>query len=290
VVGVVFAALSGAFFGALAVAVRHALRRGGDHWLGAAAVPTIGVALALLISIPSLVLDDVHPGDLWPFAVAGLLVPGVSQVLFIVAVRDAGPSRTAILIGTAPLMSVGIALIVLGEPFRALLAAGTALVVAGGIVLGRERSRPAHFRLLGAMLALLCAALFAVRDNMARWAARDAHPPALVAADVSLAAAALVTIACVVAVRRNVDGGTIRRTLVSFAPAGVILALAYDCLFAAFDRARVSIVAPLNATQSLWAVLISALLYGRHAELIGRRLVVAGLLIVAGAAVIGAVR
>jgi hypothetical protein len=40
----------------------------------------------------------------------------------------------------------------------------------------------------------------------------------------------------------------------------------------------------------LWAVLISALLYGRHAELIGRRLVVAGLLIVAGAAVIGAVR
>jgi len=70
----------------------------------------------------------------------------------------------------------------------------------------------------------------------------------------------------------------------------VMLALAYDSLFAAFDRGRVSIVAPLNATQSLWAVLFSSLVYGRQAELIGRRLVVAGLLIVAGAAVIGAVR
>ena len=62
------------------------------------------------------------------------------------------------------------------------------------------------------------------------------------------------------------------------------------CLFEAFDRGRVSIVAPLNATQSLWAVVFSALVLGRAADVIGRRLVVAGLLIVAGAAIIGIVR
>jgi hypothetical protein len=37
-------------------------------------------------------------------------------------------------------------------------------------------------------------------------------------------------------------------------------------------------------------VLFSVLIYGRHAELIGRRLVVAGVLILAGAALISAVR
>jgi drug/metabolite transporter (DMT)-like permease len=290
VVGAGFAALSGALFGALAVAVRRALRRGADPYVGAAVVPSVALAGAVLISIPSLALDTIRVGDLWPFALAGALVPGASQLLFIIAVRDAGPSRTSILIGTAPLMSVAIALVVLGEPFRPLLAAGTGLVVAGGVALGAERRRPEHFRVLGLMLALACAALFAVRDNVVRWAARDVHPPALVAADVSLAAATLVTAAYVVLARRRHVRGRLRPAAVAFAPAGLALALAYDGLFAAFDRARVSIVAPLNATQSLWAVLFSALFYGRQAELIGRRLVAAGLLVVAGAAVIGALR
>jgi hypothetical protein len=49
-------------------------------------------------------------------------------------------------------------------------------------------------------------------------------------------------------------------------------------------------VAPLNATQSLWAVVFSALVIGRRSEVIGRPLVAAGLLVVAGGALIGAVR
>ena len=63
---------------------------------------------------------------------------------------------------------------------------GTVLVVAGGAALARERTRPEHFRALGAVLALICAALFAVRDNVARWAARDTHPPPLAATTAAL--------------------------------------------------------------------------------------------------------
>jgi uncharacterized membrane protein len=80
------------------------------------------------------------------------------------------------------------------------------------------------------------------------------------------------------------------RALPAFAPAGVALAVGYAFLFAAFDRGRVSVVAPLNATQSLWAVVWSALLYGREAELLSKRLVLAGVLVVAGAAVVSAAR
>ena len=289
-VAVVLAALSGAFFGALAVAVRYALRRGGDVVVGAVAVPGVALVLAVLISGPSLATDTIRVSDLWPFALAGLLAPGASQVLFIGAVRDAGPSRTAILIGTAPLMSVGLALVLLGEPFRPLLLIGTAFVVAGGVALGRERARPEHFRLFGVVLALGCAALFAVRDNVVRWAARGTHPPPLVATDVALAAATAFMLIYVLVVRRNQDRSGLTHSVAAFVPAGISLAIAYDCLLAAFDRGRVSIVAPLNATQSLWAVLLSVVLYGRKTELIGPRLVVAGMLVVAGAAVIGAVR
>src|SRR3954453_18417756 len=152
----------------LAIGVQAGLRRGGEPQLGAGGGAPTAALIATLVSVPSLVLDTVHVADLWPFALAGLLVPGASQLLFIIAVRDAGPSRASILIGTAPLMSVGIALAILGEPFSLVLAAGTALVVAGGVTLGRERARPAHFRLLGVAFALTCAGLFAVRDNVVR--------------------------------------------------------------------------------------------------------------------------
>lgn len=111
------------------------------------------------------------------------------------AVRHAGPSRAAILIGTAPLMSVLIALTLLGEPLRVALIVGTVLIVAGGGALARERARPHDFRMLGAGLALTCAALFAVRDNLVRWAAREAHPPPLVAATAVFLAATAVVLA-----------------------------------------------------------------------------------------------
>lgn len=71
--------------------------------------------------------------------------------------------------------------------------------------------------------------------------------------------------------------------------AGVALAAGYDALVAALDRGRVSVVAPLNAPQSLWALVFASLVIGRG-EMIGRRTVLAALLVVAGGALIGAVR
>jgi drug/metabolite transporter (DMT)-like permease len=287
---VLFAALAGVLFGAFAVVIRQGLQRGGDPELGAVVVTGIGTVVSALLAIPSVAAGDVHAGDLWPFLLIGALVPGVTQILFIVAIRDIGPSRVSILIGTAPLMSVAIALVFLNEPFQPLLVVGTVLVVAGGAALARERERPEHFRAFGIVLALICAALFAVRDNVARWAARDTHPPALAATTAALLGSFLVVLAWVLIRRRASFRHHLRAALPAFALAGVVLGLAYSSLLEAFDRGRVSIVAPLNATQSLWAVFFAALLIGRHSERIGPRLVAAGVLVVAGSAIIGIVR
>ena len=72
-------------------------------------------------------------------------------------------------------------------------------------------------------------------------------------------------------------------------PAGLFLAGAYCALVAGFDRGSVGVVAPLNATQSLWAVLFAAVAY-RRAEAIGRRTVLAAALVVCGGALIAAFR
>jgi drug/metabolite transporter (DMT)-like permease len=75
----------------------------------------------------------------------------------------------------------------------------------------------------------------------------------------------------------------------AFAPAGLALALGYGTLLAAFDHGRVGVVSPLNATGSLWAVLLATPVIGTS-EGIGRRTILAALLIVAGGALIGALR
>src|SRR6185436_506304 len=115
------------------------------------------------------------------------------------------------------------------------------------------------------------------------WAARDAHPPPVVATAVTLAAAAAL-IAVTVLVTRPAAARTLGPAVVGFAPAGLILGAAYACLLVAFDHGRVSIVAPLNATQSLWAVVFAAAVIGTKHEAIGVRLVLAGAFVVAGSA------
>jgi len=269
------------------VAVRVALRRSSDPELGAAVAALVAFAISALLAVAA--GSDIRPSELWRFALVGMLVPGGSQILFVLAVRDAGPSRAAILIGTAPLISVLIALTLLDEPFHLVLVAGTVLVVAGGAVLTRERVRPHDFKALGATLGLTCAALFAVRDNLVRWLARDEHPPALSAAAASLFGAALALAVYILAVRRRDLCARLGRTALPFVGVGIVLAGGYVCLLEAFSHGRVSIVAPLNATQSLWAVAFAALALG-STEAIGSRLLTAGALIVAGGALIGIVR
>ncbi|HEY7345410.1 MAG TPA: DMT family transporter [Gaiella sp.] len=280
--------LAGALFGAMAVAVQWALVRGADPVVGAAIVTAVAFLAGAVLALPTIV-DGGASADLWRFFAIGTLVPGMSQVLFIYGVEAAGPSRAAILIGTAPLLSVLLALAFLDEPFEPALVAATALVVAGGFVLAAERRRPVHFRVVGVAFALTCAVLFALRDNAVRWVARDADVPPLEASAVSLLAAALVMAIFAIVTRRSALPASLRVALPAFAPAGVLLGAAYAALVTAFDRGRVGIVAPLNATQSLWGILFAALLFHRS-EAIGRRTVVAGVLVVAGGAIVGAVR
>jgi drug/metabolite transporter (DMT)-like permease len=281
--------LAGALFGAMTVSVRVGLLRGGDPTVGGVVIASSAFVVAALLALPSIVTDGLDLGELWPFAAVGLFVPGLSQLLFILAVRYAGASRAAILIGTAPLASVLLAMALLDEPLRPVLLVGTALIVAGGAALALDPGRPAGYRTIGVVLALACAALFAGRDNAVRWIARDDDVPPLQATAVTLLAATVSTALYVAFTRRDVFRSVVRTSVRAFVPAGVLLAFAYGALVTGFDRGDVGIVAPLNATQSLWGVAFAAIVYGQR-EAIGRRTVLASVLIVLGGALIGAFR
>ena len=130
---VVLACTSAVLFGGLAVAIRLALRRGGDPETGA--LVTTGVALVVCLTLALATGAAPSAGALLPFALAGVIAPGASQLLFFRAVRDAGPARAAVLTGTAPLFAATIAVTALDEPVRGPLVAATLLIVAGGVSL-----------------------------------------------------------------------------------------------------------------------------------------------------------
>jgi uncharacterized membrane protein len=98
----------------------------------------------------------------------------------------------------------------------------------------------------------------------------------LASAATLLAVAAFIFVYLLIQRRRRLGG--LPTVVRAFVPAGLVLALAYGALLEAFDRGRVTVVAPLNATGSLWAVLLAALVIGRG-EMIGRRTIASGLLV-----------
>ena len=284
---VLLACASAALFGAMSVAVRIGLRELGDAELGSFAMSSL--ALVLTAALGLVVTRGAGLRDAWPFLVAGAIAPGISQVFFVRAVRDAGAARTSVSMGTAPLVAVAIALTILGEPVSAWLIAGGVLIVSGGIALAKERVRPEDFQRLGVLFAVAATALFAVRDNVVRAIAKGSDVPPLVAVPVSLLAA-VATVALYLAVTRR--GSWVRgygAAVRTFAPAGLIFGLSYVLLFEAYYHGRVSVVAPLVATESLWGVAFAALLL-RRSELIGLRLVLGALLIVGGGVLIGVSR
>jgi uncharacterized membrane protein len=284
---VLLAAGAALFFGALAVTIRLSLRDGIDAEAASLVTTIIAGAVCALMAFVSDDLFEVVWADTWPFFVTGLFAPGISQILFTRAVGVIGPSRTAILVGVSPVLSAAIAVEMLGEPVHAALVLGTLFVVAGGMLLVRERGSRSTLVSLGIVLSLSAALLFAVRDNLVRWAARGNEVPGLVAATASLVSAAVV-ILLVVLLRANAVA-RIRRAARPFVPSGLVYGLSYACLYSAFDRGRVTVVAPLVATESLFAVLISMLLL-RHTERIGLRLLLATALVVGGGALISGFR
>jgi drug/metabolite transporter (DMT)-like permease len=276
-------ALGSAFlFGAMTVTLRLALRRG----VTAETTAFLMVLIAFGVALAAIPLTGAGGiASSWPFLLAGIVAPGLSQVLFALAVRDAGPARASVAVGMAPLVSVAIALTLLDEPAKPLLLVGAAAIVLGGVVLALEGSRPAHVRALGLVFASVTTVLFATRDSLIRRLSIDTDIDAAVAAAATLGSGTLVILLSLLATRRPVT----LRPLAAVLPTGITYGLSYVLLFEAFYRGRVSVVSPLIATESLWTVVLALVFLRRH-EHVGVRLVAGALLVVAGGALIGAFR
>jgi drug/metabolite transporter (DMT)-like permease len=261
--GVAFALLAGLFFGGLNITMRRGLERVGDVDAGSAVISAFAF---VLVGAAALVFGrDYDARELWPFLLIGVFVPGLSQLLVIHAVRAAGASRAGILFGMAPLISA----------------------LTAGVTLASVGERPVDYRAYGAALALIVAVVFGIRDNVARAFSADVASDALAQATAIMLGASVVLVGNLLC--RPAAVSRFRTAFAPFALSGVVTALAQVTLFEALDRGRVTVIAPLTGTGVLWTVVFAAIFLGRS-ELVGRRLVIVALLVVAGGTLVGATR
>ncbi len=283
--------LAGALFGLLTVLIRRGIMRVPDPVVGSVVVIALALAVALVATVASGRAGDLADGRVAIAYVAiGIVAPGLSQIVFMLAVRDAGASRVAIMIGTAPLLATIIAVGFRDEPLKAGLVAGTALIVVGGASLAWERALPQGFRARGLVLGFACALLFAMRDNAMRIAGLETEMDARAATAWTLLGALIAVAGFAAVTRRGALPGQIAGLWRAYLPAGIVFGLAYATLTIALSVGKVTVFAPLNAMQSMWTVLFAWILIGRTGDAIGARVVGAMALVVAGGILIGIFR
>ena len=129
------------------------------------------------------------------------------------------------------------------------------------------------------------AAALGLRDNVARAVTEDVAADPLAQTTGIMLGASLVLLANLL--RGPSPLPRLRAAFVPYASSGVVTALAQWTLLEALDRGRVTVVAPIVGTGVLWTVVFAAIFLGRS-ELVGRRLVVVALLVVAGSVLVGA--
>ena len=282
--------VSGVLFALLTVLVRRSVVNHADPPAGSFAMLVLATAGALVAAAAAGELGAVPSLPGGPlFLALGMVAPGVTQLALTQASKDVGASRTSIMLGTVPMLSVFLAVVVRGEAFSAGLGLGIALIVVGSASLAWERELPEGFRARGMALAFAAALLFAFRDNGIRMLEQGVADAPLAGASWTLAGAALTAGLFTLATARADAPRRARAAFRPFLLAGLVYGVAYTTLVLALHVARVGVFSPLNATQSMWAVLFAWLIL-RRGDGIEPRVVVAGALVVAGGVLIGVVR
>lgn len=289
---IVLTGVAGMLFAVNATSTRLVLDRTGIRTDVAAAAT---IMTATIVASVVAIIGGVRPSDLsWVdsqgFLVIGAIVPGVAQLTFYAAISMAGPSRSAIMLGTVPMWSVVLATIFLDEHWSASVVAGTLLAVVGSVLLATEGITKASVSRLGLALAALTAFQFAIRDVLARSVTQGSNLDSSAAAAVTLwvGAAVLIGVGVGTAKPRGFSEN-LRRSMPAMLIPGIAVGLAMPALLAAFERSRVGVVSPLlGATQTVGAVLLSGLLIGGTE--INRRVVLAVIVTLAGGTLIGVTR
>ena len=275
----VLALLAAAGFGCSGVL----LRRGLSHAtpFTAALVSVLFTTLFVcLLAIATAPLASLFTWSILPFAIAGIVAPGLARLAYFIGIHRIGVGRAVPMASTAPAFAVMLAMCVLGERPTWGLLAGVGFIILGGAMLAWRGESDRPWWRLDLVFPLLGAVGFAIRDNIFRFGFRAYDLPIQAGAAAALSSLALMSL--LGTLQRGTGRLQLRRSALGLlAASGLAEALAYVTALRAFKAGEVSVVSPLVSTYGIFAVALAAV-FLRDLERITWRIVLGAALVVTG--------
>jgi drug/metabolite transporter (DMT)-like permease len=214
------------------------------------------------------------------FVAVGLAVPGVTRVLSFRGIRTMGSSITSTIVNTTPMFSTVLAILILHERPASLVLLGVALTVCGLITVSWGGEKTSYKR-IELIYPFMCALLFSMKDIAVRWGLGDGTGQPILAAGI----AALTSTVEIYLITRFMQGEKFvwpaPRVCRWFIASGVFTGGSFLFMYVAYSLERVSIVAPLVNSYTVFVSLLTPLL-AREIETITARKLAGAALVVAG--------
>lgn len=218
------------------------------------------------------------------FALNGLFALWLGRLLYFVAVERMGVAVSSAIIGSNPLLSTILAVILLRERVGQATLAGVVLVVFGVFLIsgvGKEAVK------LGPLMIPLLSALSYAVSNVLRKAALNVQPDPLLGAQVASVAGTLGLLVYLTASGRLSELKLGRRNMGYFTSAGVVAAAGWLAFMMATEGGPVSVVTTIVFSYPLFSLLLSWI-FLRKEERLTLRLAAGCLVIVAGVVLVSA--
>ena len=241
---------------------------------------TIAVNALFLLAAHFILQSDTRlfAADNLIFIAVGLFVPGLTRVLSFRGIRAMGSSVTSTIVNTTPMFSTVLAILILDERPAPLVVLGVALTVSGLVTVssGGEKTSYKKSELI---YPFLCALLFSMKDVAVRWGLGDGSGQPIFAAGI----AALTSTIEIFLITRYVQG---EKFILPPAPvarwfiaSGIFTGASFLFMYLAYSLERVSIVAPLVNSYTVFVSILTPFLARRIETVTARKLAGAGLVV-----------
>lgn len=257
--------------------IRQGLRGGGPYtgfWINVV-VGTVGLWAGVFVAGGPRRLSAT---GLAFFVLAGLIGTVAGRLLRFVAIEKVGASITAALINLNPLVSTGLAILLLGEEVTLPILVGTLIIVVGTTLLSAG-GRRSGLRLRHLALPVMSATCFGVVAILRKLGLSETG--ALLGSAIN-ATTAFVAFTAFLVVSGQRDVMMCRgRSLAHFIAAGVAENLGVFLTIVALSVGSVSVVVPLSGVAPIFVLFLS-FVFLRGIETLGGRLILGTVLIVLG--------
>jgi drug/metabolite transporter (DMT)-like permease len=249
-----------------------------------AAFYSVLVQAAILTAISVTRLSILNWLALTYFAIGGVLSLGLARLLYFVATRSIGVARASAIVGSNPVLTAFLSIMILAEVPSISLFAGATLVVVGVFLISGAK----NFRLEKAFIVGLFSSLsYSMSYIVSKMGLMIEADPVL-SAEAGTLAGLLFTFSYIILTREHRSLRIDRFSLSCFAATGFVSTLGWVALMKAFEIGVVSVVTTIVYSYPLFTLFLTRSFL--RDEKLSMRTVAGSVLVVVGVAVVTLLR